>query len=663
MEKSRLSVCLVVQNEEKHLRRCLQSVADIAEEIIFVDTGSSDRTIEIARQFTDKVYSVKWRDNFSRARNYALGKATGEWILFLDGDEELTAESTGIIREKLFNNDCEGYLIKVLNYYVAANQVEIAPDVIFRIFRNKKEYRYSGAIHEQVCDNILAANPLAKIVIAEDICIIHYGYLTEEIAAKNKAERNTRLLLKAVKKDPNSLLDRFHLGVEFFRANQLDKALAEFLFAADKADMQAIYAPKLLRYITNCHYLMGNPDDALRFIDDVWMKLYPEQGDLYYLKGLICKDLGLHREAYKAFQDCLNVPAQPAHYANLYCQYKDKIFLQLGELYEYFCDKEKALEYYIKVVQETPCATRGLAEIIKILNPRENPEYSWKALNTVFDLSDPGIQLDLACLFFAERAYGLTIQCVDTASGRIELSPEACLIKGLSLLRTNRVQEAVLALNLIPPQNAAYMAAQGNLFLYHWLHDENQLMEVHLDNLKTSGLKPALAEVLELLQEDQWVTSDDLVNSISSISGEIVEVLEMLIETGGRSGIARAWNCFAGIFNNRPTRMLADLYYKYNVYDMALVEYRRLLDQGETAPETLYRLGKSCWFLGNLTEAETYMRKAMERGYNNPTVHRETARLYQEMAFKTLEEGIATYPNNEEMVELLQNLKDSLIEV
>lgn len=663
MEKKKLSVCLVVKNEEKHLLRCLKSIADIADEIVVVDTGSIDRTIEIVRQFSDKVYSIKWRDNFSRARNYALGKATGEWILFLDGDEELTADSTETIREKLRKNDCEGYLIKVLNYYNTGNQVEIAPDVVFRMFRNNKEYRYSGAIHEQICDNIIALNPLAKIEIAEDICIIHYGYLPEEIITKSKAERNTKLLLKAVKKNPHSLLDRFHLGVEFFRDNQIDKALAEFLFVSDKADMQAFYVPKLLRYITKCHYLTGNLDDALRFIDDVWIKLYPEQGDLYYLKGLISKEIGKYRDAYNCFQHCLEIPPQPAHYANLYCQYKDKIYFQLGELSEHFYDKEKALEYYIQALGENPRSTNALARIIKILKPRENPEYTIKALNTVFDCSNSGIQLELANIFFAERAYNLAIDCIDAATGQIPIPQGAHLIKGLSLIRTDRVNDALQELSFIPPTGSAYIAAQGNLFLYYWLKGEEENSELHLCNLKNSGLNPVLAEVLEILQEDQYVTLEELTNSSSAVYQEVMEILERLIETGDRAGFKQAWNCFEGLFENRPTKALGDLYYKYDVYDLALIEYLHLLGQGPTPPETLYRLGKIYWNMGIFTNAERYLRKAAEDGYNNPTVHWELARLYQEMAIQTLEEGISTYPNSVEMSELLRSLRDNLIEV
>jgi len=132
---------------------------------------------------------------------------------------------------------------------------------------------------------------------------------------------------------------------------------------------------------------------------------------------------------------------------------------------------------------------------------------------------------------------------------------------------------------------------------------------------------------------------------------------------GGRSGFEQAWNCFEGLYVHRPTRLLGDLYYKYNIYDLALIEYLRLLGQGQTTPETSYRLGKIYWNMHNFTDAEKHLKKALKAGYNNPIVHWEVARLYQEMAIKTLEEGMSAYPDNNEMSELMQNLKDNLIHV
>ncbi len=663
MKKKKLSVCLVVRNEEKYLPRCLASVKDAADEIILVDTGSTDRTVEIARQFTDKVFKIKWPEDFGKARNFALDKASGDWVLFLDGDEELDSQSLPAMQKAIEQKDnTEGYLIKVLNYYEAGNQVETAPDMVFRLFRNRKQYRYSGAIHEQICDNIVNVNPKAKIGITEDICIIHYGYLQEEIKVKNKTERNTRLLEQAVQKNPDSLLDRFHLGVEYFRANLIEKALTEFLYVYGKVNLQAVYAPKLMRYIATCKYLLGYLREALSFIDDIWLKAFPEHGDLYYIRGTICRELGWHAEAYESFKKCLSVPPQPAHYANLHCQYKYKVSFQLGLLAEYFMDMETALTYYVEALRGNPRLIDALAKIIGILKPKENPEYTITALNSVFDLTDPSIKLDLGRIFFLEGAYELTIQFLDSLTAQFPTQPEIHLLKGLSLMRTKQYLPAIRELSLIRPQDNFYITAQSNLLLYHWLQGHQKKAAACLKNIRKTGMNPALVEVMEILQDSCPFSYDELVSNPDEVYTVVNEILERLIEIGETEKFNQVWACFAGIYRQRP-KLLADLFYKYRQFQKAEDEYRMLISEKTAEPEIFYRLGKTCWALGKLSEAETFMSKAMEMGNNSPREAWEIARLYQDMAVKTLEEGLARYPDNKEILNLLGKIKDNLIEV
>ncbi len=465
---------------------------------------------------------------------------------------------------------------------------------------------------------------------------MHYGYLKEEIAAKNKAERNTRLLLKSLAKNPNNPLDRFHLGVEYFRAGQFDKALEEFFFVIDKTDFQAVYAPKLMRYITKCHYLMGNLEEALRFINTVWEKSFHDHGDLYYLKGNICRDLGCHAEAYTAFKKCLSVPRQPAHYANLYSHYKDKIFHHLGELAEYFADNETALAHYINALRENPSSIDSLARIIAILEPRDTPEYTMKALNTLFDLTNPGMQLDLGYIFFRERAYQLAVQCFDSAGKQAPLPLEARLVKGLCLMRAKQYRLAVRELNAISPESDFYSTAQSNLFFYYWLQKNNRKAAACLKNIKNSGATPVLVEALEILLKGRRPSPGALKNSRDAEYPVINEIFERLIEFKEFDSLNDALNCFEDLFETRPTKLLANLYFNYGIYDKAETEYMKLVEQNQAGPEIFYRLGKTYWALNNLARAGQYLCKAVEQGYNSPKLNLEMARLYQDLAVKTL---------------------------
>lgn len=660
---ARLSVCLLIRNEEKYLFRCLSSVKNVADEIIVVDTGSTDNSLEIAGRFTGHIYTFEWCDDFSAARNFALEKASGEWVLVLDGDEELDADSEKSLRNKIDNGGAEAYLIKVINYYENGNELLSAPDVILRLFRNNKEYRYTGIIHEQVINSILSYNPEAKIEIAEDICIFHYGYMKEPLESKEKLKRNMGLLLKAAAGDPDNILNRYHLGIEYYRAREFEKALDHFLFAYSRADLRAVYVPKLMRNTALCYYFLGRPEDALMFIDNEWAKVFPDQGDLFYLKGVICRDLGYYYQAYEAFKRSLSVPAQPAYYGNVYCQNHYKTYYFLGGLAEYFMDKESALFYYFESLKHNPRMFASLKRMIAILNPRINPEYTVNSLNKVFDLSDPNLQADLALTFYHEGAYQLALDCIERAAGYMPLAENMLLLRGLCLMRSRQYDEAVEQLNFINRDRNMFIEAQQNLLLFFWLQKNKKAAGECLEKMKKAGADLTLLEILTLLVKG---VAGDLKRAAEVTDHEksiVKDIMDLLVELGDSSSIDEAWQNLTAIAGNRPSNLLAELFFKYEKYDLAEKEFRHLLEVGNTDAWTVYYLGKTCWARGDLKAAEKCLRQAMDKGLDIPKLRWETARLYQELAVETLREGLGHCPDNRELLRRLGELENEMIEV
>lgn len=663
MNDQKLTICMIVKNADKYLTGSLTSVQDIADEIIVVDTGSTDATKAIAHQFTTEVFDFSWCNDFSQARNFSLEKATGDWILVLDGDEELAPQSQDPLRQKLQSNDTEGYLIKVLNHYESGREVLLAPDVVFRLFKNKKEYRYTGKIHEQLCDNILAVNPSAKIEIAEDITLIHYGYLQSEISEKNKAVRNTSLLEESIKTNPENLLDHFHLGVEYFRTNQLNKALDRFLYVVARVNLQAIYTPKLMRYIATCRFLLGQYSEALLFIDEVWLPAFRNHGDAFYLRGNILQNMGNFADSYLSFKQCLLLPPQPAHYANLYCQYPYKIKLQLGNIADYYKDKETALQYFVEVLKELPNCIEALSKIIRILNPQKHPDYTMTALNKIFDLTEPSVQVDLANIFFQQGAYQLAIQVFNSLKDTHTATPSLRLVKGLSLMRTKQFLPAIRELNEIMPTDDFYQTAQSNLLLCYWIQGHSKKAASCWRNLKKLKTNPTLVEVLDNLRNGRTMDHRHVKTDLTQILLIVSEIVARLIELQETAKLREAWACFAGLFNTHPAKLLGDLYFKYQNYTAAEQEYTTLLTQKIVDSETFYKLGKTYWALNNLNQAEFYMIKAYNQGHRSPQVALELARLYQELAAHTLEEGIGNYPDHLELLDLKNKMCADLIEV
>ncbi len=150
--KNEVSLCMIVKNEENYLPSCLNSIKDIVDEIIIVDTGSTDKTVDIAKSFGAKVYYFPWHNNFSEARNESLKHATKDWILILDADDELSTKNQENLKDLLYRQLDENaiYYFETLNYYgniVDDNSITI--NLNPRLFKNNHGTHYEGEIHNQ----------------------------------------------------------------------------------------------------------------------------------------------------------------------------------------------------------------------------------------------------------------------------------------------------------------------------------------------------------------------------------------------------------------------------------------------------------------------------------------------------------------------------------
>lgn len=197
----RLTLSMIVKNEEKYLRECLESVQGIADEIVVVDTGSTDGTLSIAADFDAKIYQFDWINDFSAARNFALSKSTGNWILYLDADERLDNKSKDELLNIVQNEKTIGVNCTINNIDEVRNNPKLMKYV--RLFKNSDSIRFSGKAHEQIESSLIENNYEIKNSTIE---IIHLGYNVSIEELKIKAERNLELMLSEYKKKPTSYL-------------------------------------------------------------------------------------------------------------------------------------------------------------------------------------------------------------------------------------------------------------------------------------------------------------------------------------------------------------------------------------------------------------------------------------------------------------------------
>lgn len=217
-----LSLCMITYNEEENLRRCLNSVSHLVDEIIIADTGSTDRTREIAQDAGSRLFVFAWKEDFSQARNFSLQQACGDWILILDADEVLQPVTPAEIKKLLADSEAEGYFLQIKNFH--SNGTQFTVDQAVRLFRNRPGYRFHGALHEQIAPSILCHTG-GKGLKTAPLLIYHYGYLDRCLHKKEKARRNLAILHRTLQKDPNDPFLLYCLGLEYYQQGEIEKGL------------------------------------------------------------------------------------------------------------------------------------------------------------------------------------------------------------------------------------------------------------------------------------------------------------------------------------------------------------------------------------------------------------------------------------------------------
>lgn len=288
-----ISACIIAKNEEDTIKRCLDSLKDAVDEIILVDTGSEDNTIEIAKSYGAKIYHHPWNQDFSEVRNVSLEKAKEEWLLIIDCDEELTKNSIPLLKEltKDSNTTYDSIGIKLSN--IIAGDTGYT-DTIIRVIKNNPQYRFHGAIYEKISDTILKVRGLEGIKLSE-IQIDHYGFDTKEILKKKKIERNISIL-KSLPKNTRDGLYYLNLGNEYLRLNNTRRALSYYKQAFKIAPENSTY------FIDLCYRLMEtlyNSEDYICAVSygEYILKVLPEFRVIHFFKAICHIKLKQYKEA------------------------------------------------------------------------------------------------------------------------------------------------------------------------------------------------------------------------------------------------------------------------------------------------------------------------------------------------------------------------------
>jgi len=291
-----ITLSMIVKNEEKYLQECLESVKDIVDEIVLVDTGSTDRTLEIAEQYKARVLHFNWINDFSAARNYALENSKGNWILYLDADERLDPSSIDEIKRLTENPYKSAFYctVKSIDPEYGDNSMRY-----IRLFANNPEIKFKGKVHEQIQPALVKNDYL---LVNSIVLINHIGYDISTEERKAKAERNLALLLKEYESSKSPYY-AFQLGNSYNILEDYENSKKYFLIAAQSSELERSHRAFCYTSLALIAHQNHKISEAEKLIY-LSLKVFDKQPYAHYLASKICLRKG---DIDKAEEICKNV--------------------------------------------------------------------------------------------------------------------------------------------------------------------------------------------------------------------------------------------------------------------------------------------------------------------------------------------------------------------
>lgn len=342
-----LSACIIAKNEEKNLDSCLRSLKNIVSEIVLVDTGSTDHTQEIAAKYTDKIFSFCWCNDFSAARNYAVSKASNDWIISLDCDEYMKDCDTSVLGDFLCpaNQQTIGQF-SLQNLLPNGSPQSVQTDIVSRLF-HRKYFHFAGSIHEQ----LVPLDPsYAPKHFRLPITLIHTGYSIPDILTQ-KAHRNITLLLEALKREESAYL-YYQLGQCYYILEAYEQAADYFekSFQTDN-NLSLFYVQNLLIQYGYSLLQLNQASAALQL--EQFMEFYSAKPDFLFLMGLIYMNNGMLTAAIDTFQMAARLDN-----CTLSSEITSMSYYNIAVIYECTGNLDSAREYYKKSGNYAPALKR-----------------------------------------------------------------------------------------------------------------------------------------------------------------------------------------------------------------------------------------------------------------------------------------------------------------
>lgn len=267
MSKVPVSVCIIAKNEEKHIGECLKRLRPYGFEIVVTDTGSTDRTKEIAQMYADKVLDFEWCNDFSAARNFCVSHASNNWIMSLDCDEYVNSIDVGTLRILMQKFPKDTGVIRLKNLLYKDNHVEYGSDDVTR-FYNRNYYTFIQPIHEQISYKDASRREEVMKTFLIPMEVIHHGYALSPEEMQEKQRRNLELLYASLDNAEDDPYLHFQIAQSEFVLGDIEKAAAEYEKALAMEDnTQYEYIQIAIMSLARTYVQLGKMQEAVSLIE------------------------------------------------------------------------------------------------------------------------------------------------------------------------------------------------------------------------------------------------------------------------------------------------------------------------------------------------------------------------------------------------------------
>jgi glycosyltransferase involved in cell wall biosynthesis len=415
-----VSLCMIVKNEERFLRACLESVRGLVDEICIVDTGSTDQTLAIAAEFGARLEHRAWRNDFSWARNEALAMARHRWIIVLDADEVVREESHATLRRlREVPAYDTGLWVRCFNAVDDYKGTGASSHAIARVFPNNPRIRYRSPIHEYITlDGGDSGIPAKHAPLAID----HFGYLKAVVSERKKADRNLAIIRAAIEREPEDPFHWYNLGTTAL----IERRMEEGITALER--MRVLvgttargFVPSGLSFLADAYVeFRGDADRAIE-LARLSLERSPHFANAHFTLGKALAHAGRYHEAIAAFEAAI---ADGAHNKQQFLVDDEvsvwKAQSEIGAAYGRLGDKESALAWFERGLANRPGVlplmlnrARALESLGRLEETEEQYRRAWE------EFADDQTAMDYVNVLLRRHAYDRSLAAIDAIAERV----------------------------------------------------------------------------------------------------------------------------------------------------------------------------------------------------------------------------------------------------